>query len=282
VILPGGLVLEGGGLRGNYTAGVLDVFLDEGIEFPYVIGVSAGAGMGCSYVSKQRGRNLEILKRYRRDPRYLSFRSFITTGNLFGLDFIFHNIAEELVPFDFEAFNKASSRFVTVCTDCETGKAVYYEKEIDLFEVLKASAALPYISKIVTYGNRKLLDGAITDAIPLKKAVEAGYTHNVVILTRPEGYRKKENAHPPARLVYRQYPQLVKALKAWVETYNRSMEQLEEEERTGKVLVIRPSRDLKVTRAEKSIKKLIRLYELGISDGMENIKKLKKLWQFQS
>jgi predicted patatin/cPLA2 family phospholipase len=231
--------------------------------------------MGCSYVSKQRGRNLEILKRYRRDPRYLSFRSFITTGNLFGLDFIFHNIAEELVPFDFEAFNRNPSRFVTVCTDCETGKAVYYEKDAELSEVLKASAALPYISKIVSYGNRKLLDGAITDAIPIKKAAEEGYTHNVVILTRPGGYRKKENAHPPARLVYRRYPRLVKALNAWVKTYNRSMEQLEEEERAGKVLVIRPSRDLRVTRAEKNMKKLIRLYELGMSDGRENLKKLR-------
>jgi predicted patatin/cPLA2 family phospholipase len=193
----GGLILEGGGLRGNYTAGVLDAFMEAEVEFPYIIGVSAGAGMGCSYISRQYGRNFEILKKYSRDPRYLSLRSFFRTGNLFGLDFIYNEIFHRLVPFDLEAFHRSPSRFVTVCTDCERGEAVYYEKQEDIFTVLKASSAMPYIAKIVEYQGRKLLDGAIVDAIPLKRALEEGYTHNVVVLTKPAGYRKKEGLHPP-------------------------------------------------------------------------------------
>ncbi|MDR2028678.1 MAG: patatin family protein [Treponema sp.] len=272
--LKKGLILEGGGLRGNYTAGVLDAFLEEGVEFPYIIGVSAGAGMGCSYVSKQRGRNLEILKKYRRDPRYLSFRSFIRTGNLFGLDFIYHDIPHRLVPFDFEAFNRSSSRFVTVCTGCESGEAVYFENGEDLLTVLKASSALPYISKMVSYGAGKFLDGAIVDAIPLQKAIEAGYQKNVVIMTQPAGYRKKEEPHPPARLFYGNYPRLIRALDRRVAVYNRAAEFAEAEARAGRALIIRPSRDLGVTRTEKNVEKLIRLYELGLADGREALAKI--------
>jgi predicted patatin/cPLA2 family phospholipase len=269
-----GLILEGGGLRGNYTAGVLDAFLDGGVEFPYIIGVSAGAGMGCSYVSKQRGRNLEILKKYRRDPRYLSFRSFIRTGNLFGLDFIYHDIPRRLVPFDFDAFNRSSCRFVTVCTDCNSGGAAYFEEAEDLLTVLKASSALPYISKMVDYKGGKFLDGAIVDAIPLGKAIEAGYQHNVIIMTQPEGYRKKEEPHPPARLFYGNYPHLMRALAVRVAVYNRAAEFAEAEERAGRVLIIRPSQDLGVTRTEKNVEKLIRLYELGLEDGRGALKKM--------
>jgi predicted patatin/cPLA2 family phospholipase len=272
--LQKGLILEGGGLRGNYTAGVLDAFLEGGVEFPYIIGVSAGAGMGCSYVSKQRGRNLEILKKYRRDPRYLSLRSFIRTGNLFGLDFIYHDIPRRLVPFDFETFNKAACRFVTVCTDCESGEAVYFENEEELLTVLKASSALPYISKMVAYRGGKFLDGAIVDAIPLPKAIEAGYKNNVVIMTQPAGYRKKEEPHPPPRLFYRNYPNLIRALGRRVAIYNRAAEFAEEEARAGRALIIRPSLDLGVTRTEKSVEKLVRLYELGLADSREALAKI--------
>jgi predicted patatin/cPLA2 family phospholipase len=230
--------------------------------------------MGCSYVSKQRGRNLEVLKNYRRDPRYLSFRSFIRTGNLFGLDFIYHDIPHHLVPFDFAAFEQSPSRFVTVCTDCESGGAAYFEKGADFLTLLKASSALPYISKMVDYKGGKFLDGAIADAIPLPKAIEAGYQHNVVVMTQPAGYRKKEERHPPARLFYGGYPRLVQALAARVAAYNRAMDFAEAEERAGRALIIRPSQDLKVTRMEKSVEKLIRLYELGIADGREALKHL--------
>jgi predicted patatin/cPLA2 family phospholipase len=263
----GGLVLEGGGLRGNYTAGVLDAFLDEGIVFPYVIGVSAGCGMGCSYLSKQRGRNLEILKKYRRDPRYCSFRNFFRTGSLFGLDFIYGDLPERLVPFDFNAFYRSPARFVTVCTDCGSGLPVYYEKVPDQMTVLKASAAMPYVSKMVEYEGRRLLDGAITDPLPLDKAVEAGYRENVAVLTQPRGYRKNEPYQPPARIWYSRWPNLVRALEQRVENYNRSLKHIEAEERAGRVLVICPSRNLHISRTEKSVEKLIRLYELGIADA---------------
>lgn len=269
-----GLVLEGGGLRGQYTAGVLDAFLDAGIEFPYIIGVSAGVSIACSFVSRQKGRNVEIVERFRNDPRYLSFRNLITTGSLFGMRFIYHEIPYTHVPFDFETFEKSPTRFVTVCTDCETGEAVYYGKDADHLTVLAASASLPFLSRMVEYDGRKLLDGAIVDAIPLEKAKAEGFARNVVVLTRPDGYRKTEEFGPPAALVYRKYPKLVEALGKRVERYNREMELVEAEEKAGSALVIRPSRDLGVSRTEKDVKKLRDLYELGIEDGKAVIDRL--------
>jgi predicted patatin/cPLA2 family phospholipase len=281
-MIPAGLVMAGGGLRGIYTAGVLDIFLDAGVSFPYIIGVSAGAGFGSSFVSKQRGRNLEVLKKYRRDPRYISIRSFITTGNFFGLDFIYDDISLRLVPFDYETFMANPCRFVTVCIDCETGAAVYYDKSIEFsqgefFTILKGTSALPYVARMVGFQGRKLLDGAIVDAIPLIKAQTEGYDYNVVVLTQPAGYRKREEWHPPANLFYGKYPHLIEAMDRWVATYNESMTYLEEEERQGRCLVLRPSVDLGVTRAEKSMEKLNRLYELGIADGTQALKRLEKL-----
>jgi predicted patatin/cPLA2 family phospholipase len=262
-----GLVLEGGGLRGQYTAGVLDAFLDEGIRFPYLIGVSAGVSIACSYVSGQRGRNLEIIERFRNDPRYLSFRNLLTKGSLFGMDFIYGDIPHRLVPFDFEAFDASPTRFVSVCTDCDSGKAVYYEKNGDHLMVLRASASLPFLSRMVEYDGKRLLDGAIVDAIPLAKAISEGYRRNVVVLTRPQGYRKKEESGPAAGFVYGRYPKLVAALHTRVERYNAAMASVEAEEDAGRALVIRPSRDLGVSRTEKSVAKLRELYELGLEDG---------------
>jgi predicted patatin/cPLA2 family phospholipase len=271
-IINAALVLEGGGLRGNYTAGVMDAFLDGGIHFPYIIGVSAGVGYGCSFVSKQRGRNLEILTKYRKDPRYLSYRSLFTTGNLFGLDFIYNEIPLRLVPFDYKTFLENPSRFVAVCTDLETGEALYYEKnpELSLMEymnILKGSSALPYISKIVEVRGRKLLDGAIVDAVPLKKAQAEGYGRSVVVLTQPAGFRKREAPHPPPRLFYGKYPRFITVLGQRVAAYNATMDFIEEEERQGRILVLRPAADMAVGRAEKSVEKLVRLYESGLSDG---------------
>jgi predicted patatin/cPLA2 family phospholipase len=267
-----GLVLEGGGLRGNYTAGVLDAFLDGHLMFPYVIGVSAGAGMGCSYVSGQRGRNLEILRRFHGDPRYLSFRSFITTGSLFGMDFVFHEIPNTLIPFDWKSFADSPVRFTTVCTDCETGHAAYFEKKPglaaeDFYTILEASSSMPYAAPMAAYRGKKYLDGAIADAIPLEKAVSEGFSRNVVVLTNPAGYRKKKEPHPPDGLLYFRQKHLIEALKTRVERYNRSLQQAEAEERAGRVIIIRPSKDLKVSRIEKNKKKLEDLYELGYQDA---------------
>jgi predicted patatin/cPLA2 family phospholipase len=272
--LPHALILEGGGLRGNYTAGVLDAFLKHGLEFPCLIGVSAGTGMSCSFVSKQGGRNLYILKNFRKDPRYLSIRSFIKTGDYFGLDFIYHEMPAKYVPFDKETFLASPTRFISVCTDCETGEPVYFEKGPDILDMMKASSAMPFVSRIVEYGGRKLLDGGISDAIPLKKAISEGFGQNIVILTHPAGYRRKRGIQPPPWLFYRKYPRFIEALEHYVENYNRSLDFAKEEAAAGRTLLICPSVDLNVSRIDRNVAKLISLYELGLKDGEEAALKL--------
>lgn len=269
MLIKRALALEGGGLRGIYTAGVLESFLEAGIEFPYIIGVSAGVGYGCSYVSKQPGRNLAVLVGYRNDRRYLSLWSYIKTGNYFGLDFIYGDIPLTLIPFDIKTFIDSPVRFVTVCTDCTSGEAVYFEKNKDILTVMKASSALPYASKMVEYQGRKFLDGAISDAIPLKRAIADGFTHTVTILTQPKGFRKKEEYHPPDFLFYRNYPRLSAALKTRVRRYNESLDFAVSEAEAGRNIIIQPSQDLGVTRTEKSVPKLVSLYELGKKDGKQ-------------
>lgn len=273
-MLERGLVLEGGGLRGQYTAGVLDAFLDATLRFPYLIGVSAGSSIGCSFVSEQRGRNLEIVERFRNDHRYLSWRNYLRTGCLFGMDFIYGEIPHRLVPFDFQTFEKSPTRFVTVCTDCVKGEAVYYDKNADNLTVLRASASMPYLSRPVAYAGRWLLDGAIADALPLKKAIAEGYARNVVVLTRPAGYRKTEEAALAPALFYRPWPRLVEALKTRVRRYNEQLEFIEAEETAGRAFVVRPSQDLGISRTEKDVGKLRELYELGLSDGEAAAKRL--------
>ena len=273
-----GLILEGGGLRGNYTAGVLDAFLDAGISFPYVIGVSAGACMGSSYISRQRGRNLEVLHKFHGDPRYASIRNLITTGSIFGKDFVFNQIPNKYVLFDYKAFLASPTRFVMVCTNCETGEPEYHEKKpgmepSEFFTILEASSSMPYTSKMVKYKGNRYLDGAVTDALPLKKAEAEGYRRNVVILTNPAGFRKKEELHPPNGLFYFGMKKLIPALKLRIPRYNQGLEYVEAEEQAGRIIVLRPSKDLKVARIEKSKEKLIRLYELGISDAQDMLRK---------
>jgi len=263
-----GLILEGGALRGQYTAGVLDAFLEAGVEFPYIVAVSAGASVGCSFVSGQWGRNKEIMDRYRRDSRYAGLRSWFETGSLFGMDFLFDEIPHRLVPFDFAAYQRNPARFVTVCTDCETGKALYFDKENeDSLSVLRASSSMPFVSPMVPYKGRLLLDGALTDSLPWHRAVDEGYSRNVVILTRPLGYRKKPSRWSPARWVYRRFPHLIEAIQTRWSQYNASLEAIEEAERDGRAVVIRPRIDRKVGRTERSLKKLTQLYEDGLSDG---------------
>jgi predicted patatin/cPLA2 family phospholipase len=267
-----GLVLEGGGLRGLYTSGVIDVFLEKEIEFPFVIGVSAGAGYGVSLVSKQHGRNLKIFKKFRSDPRYLSLRSFIKTGNYFGLDFIYDE-TPKYIPFDIKTFMESPSRFITVCTNVETGEAEYYEKDEQILQILKGSSAVPFMCKIVEFGGKKLLDGGIADAIPIKKSMELGFSKNIVVLTRPEGFRRKKSFHP-AWLFYRKYPKFIKALNTYVERYNQSLDFIEQEAAKGNAIIIRPTKDLGVKRTESNIAKIERLYELGRSDAMFHVKQL--------
>jgi len=265
-MLDYGLVLEGGGLRGLYTSGVIDAFLEKGIEFPIVIGVSAGAGYGCSLVSRQHGRNLKILREFRKDPRYLSLGSYIKTGNYFGIDFIYDEIPKS-IPFHTDVFLASPTRFITVCSNIETGKPEYFEKDEHILQVLKASSSIPFMCKMVKHAGKKLMDGGIADAIPLKKSMELGFSKNVVVLTHPEGFRRKNKFHP-SRLFYFKYPKFVKAINSYVARYNKKLEFVEQEAKKGKVILIRPSKDLNVKRTEGDLAKLEKLYELGKSDAI--------------
>ena len=260
-----GLVLEGGGLRGLYSSGVIDVFLEKGIEFPLVIGVSAGVGYGISLVTKQHGRNLRVLRKFRPDPRYSSFWSYIKTGNYFGLDFIYDEVTKH-DPLDMKTLLESPTRFISVCSNMETGEAEYLDKGEDILQILKASSAVPFLCKIIEHKGKKFLDGGITDAIPLKKSMELGFSKNVVILTKPAGFRRKKGFYP-SWFFYRKYPKFIEAINSYVDRYNESMDFVESEAEKGNVILICPSKDLKVKRTESDVAKIERLYELGRADA---------------
>ena len=211
-----GLVLEGGAMRGLFTAGVIDVMMENGIDFDGMIGVSAGAAFGCNYKSRQPGRALRYNLKYCNDPRYCSYRSLFKTGDMFGADFCYHQIPEELDPFDVEAYENSPMEFHLVCTDVVTGQPVYHQcGSIDnnMLEWLRASASMPLVSRIVRVEGFRLLDGGVSDSIPLKHFEEIGYDRNVVILTQPPGYVKKPNRMlPMIRLAMMNYPRFVDAV----------------------------------------------------------------------
>ncbi len=273
-----GLVLEGGGLRGIYTSGVLDYFIDENIYFPYVIGVSMGACNAASYVSKQRGRNKTVNTCFLKDKRYISYRGLLKTGSLFGMDFIFDDIPNRLVPFDYQQFAQSGQKFIIGATDCETGKPVYYLKDEcdDILKVIKASSSLPFVSKFVEYEGRELLDGGISDSIPVRKSLVDGNEKVVVVLTRDEGYLKKPVKFK--KLVYRrynQYPNLVDSIINRHQMYNETLSLVRELEKQGRAFVIRPSHPLKIGRAERNKEKLLALYEYGYNEAKMMGEKLK-------
>ena len=274
-----GLILEGGGMRGVYTAGVLEYFSEQNLYFPYTIGVSAGACMGASYLSRQRGRNRKVNVDYVSDPRYISWGNLWRKRELFGMDFIFDEIPNVHVPFDYEMFFAGQEQFVIGTTDCESGGTVYYGKEdpgFDLLKVLRASSSLPFIAPIVEFGGRKLLDGGLSDPIPLRKSEHDGNGRNVLILTRNEDYRKKPNSTPwLARRVYGRFPKLVETMLNRHEVYNETLSYIEEQERAGNAFVIRPRQTLTVGRMERDPKKLEALYRQGYEDAKESLPELR-------
>lgn len=272
-----GLILEGGGLRGIYTAGVLDCFLKNDLEFPYVIGVSAGACIGFSYVAKQFGRDRQIMTTYNNDPRYFSLRNLLREGNIFSRQFLYHEIHYNLAPFDAKTFDSSATKMYFVATDCRTGKAVYFEgHDPDRLITIAGSASLPFLSKMVKYKDQLLLDGGITDSIPIRKSLADGNNKNIVILTRPLGYRKKPTrAEGLIKFFYRKYPQLAAAIINRPKVYNETLEFIEKLERTGKVLVIRPSVNLKVNRIEKNKDRLNAQYKLGYADTEKLLPRIK-------
>lgn len=274
-----GLVLEGGAMRGMFTCGVIDVLMENNIDFDGIIGVSAGAAFGCNYKSKQIGRGIRYNMRFCNDKRYCSLYSLITTGDLYGADFCYKVVPTQYDIFDNDTFYNNPMDFIAVCTDVETGKPYYKhftEPEENMFEWFRASASLPLVSRIVEIGGMKLLDGGIVDSIPLKHHEEIGYDKNIVVLTQPETYRKSENKLMPLiKLTLKKYPKLIEALKNRHIMYNNTLEYIKQRESEGKILVIRPENDLGIKRVEKNSENLKKVYEMGRKIAKSRLKDIR-------
>ena len=260
------LVLEGGGLRGVFTCGVLDCFMDHGIRFPFIVGVSAGACNGLSYMSGQRGRakksNIDLMDEH----HYIGFKYLLTQGCIMDFKLLFEDFPEKIIPYDYDAYFSNPTRFVMVTTNCMTGKAEYFEEKSSserVMEIVRASSSLPFVSPITYVDGIPMLDGGIVDSIPVEHAMSQGYDKMVVILTRNKGYRKKESKMPLAKVTYKKYPNLRKALQERNATYNRTMDLIERLEAEGKITVIRPLKPVEVGRMEKDTAKLRALYQEG-------------------
>ena len=261
-----GLVLEGGGLRGVFTCGVLDYFMDNGIRFPFTIGVSAGTCNGLSYMSGQRGRakasNIDLMDKY----HYVGFKYLFTQKCIMDFKLLFEEFPEKIIPYDYDAYFSNPDRFVMVTTNCITGKAEYFEEKTSserVMDIVRASSSLPFVSPISYVDGIPMLDGGIADSIPVEYAMSQGYEKLVVVLTRNRGYRKKAGSMPLAKAVYRKYPALQKALSERNAIYNRTMDLIERLEDEGRITVIRPLKPVDVSRMEKDTDKLRALYQEG-------------------
>lgn len=275
-----GLVLEGGAMRGMFSAGVIDVLMENNIEFDAVVGVSAGAAFGCNYKSKQIGRTIRYNMKYIKDPRYCSFRSLIKTGDMFGKDFCYNEIPNKLDPFDNDTFKKNPVEFYVVATDINNGKAVY--KKLDSadgygLDYMRASASLPLVSKPVKIDGKELLDGGIADSIPLEFFINKGYEKNLVILTQPKDYIKKKNSLLPLmKISLRKYPKLIEAMANRHILYNNQIKYTEDAEKNGSAFIIRPSEKLPIGRLEKDPEVLKAVYDLGRKEAIKNLDKIKE------
>lgn len=269
-------VFEGGAMRGLYSAGILDVFMQNNISTDAIYGVSAGALFGINFKSKQIGRAIRYNIKYAHEKNYMGLYSLVTTGNIMNKEFCFDRLVNELDPFDFETFDNSPIEFFAVVTNVETGKAEYI-KITDArngLEALRASGSMPFVSKCVELDDSKYLDGAISDPIPLQKALDDGYEKIVVILTRPEGYKKHKDCMP-YNLVYRKYPNFIETANNQYKNYNKTLDLIKKYEDEGKIIVLRPSKKLKIARVEKNIKKLNAIYDLGVEDSTLNLDKIK-------
>lgn len=261
-----GLVLEGGGLRGVFTCGVLDCFMDHGIRFPFAVGVSAGACNGLSYMSGQRGRakssNIDLMDKH----HYIGFKYLLTQRNIMDFKLLFEDFPERIIPYDYDAYFSNPARFVMVTTNCLTGKAEYFEEKSSskrVMDIVRASSSLPFVSPITYVDGVPMLDGGIADSIPVRYALSQGYERLVVILTRNKGYRKQNSEMRAAKVFYRKYPNLQKALSERNAVYNQTMDLIERLEDEGRITVIRPIRPVEVGRMEKDTAKLTMLYQEG-------------------
>ncbi|MGE5410283.1 MAG: patatin-like phospholipase family protein [Clostridiales bacterium] len=275
-----GLVLEGGGMRGVYTSGILHFLMEKELWFPYVIGVSMGACNAANYISRQIERNKIVNIKYVNDSRYISYLRIFTSGELFGMNFIFNTLPNLLEPFDFRTFWENDTKCITTVTDCIIGEAVYYEKNElgnDYMRVLQASCSLPFISKPVEYDNRTFLDGGISDSIPVWKSIKDGNKKNVIILTQPKGYRKKpESLIKFAQKKYSHFPGLVKALNNRHNQYNETVDYVEHLQENNEAFILRPLNPLSSGRIETNKNKLYQMYDQGYKDASDNYSALCK------
>ena len=279
-MIKAALVLEGGALRGMYTSGVLDTFLKNNMEFECVAGVSAGALNAMSYISKQPGRSAKINLEYCDDPRYIGRKAFIKNKGIIGYDYLFGDISENKVPFDFKSFENTNQRFVIVTTNCEKAETEYLERSNckDLFKAAQASSSMPLASAMVEINNNHYLDGAITTSIPVKWALEQGYEKIVVVLTRDKTYRKPMISNKMKKLyklAYHKYSKLIEKLNTMPERYNKLQDELIDLEKEGKIFIIRPEKEVTVSRLEKDKTKLENLYKEGIAEAEKNLESLK-------
>ena len=268
--LSAGLVLEGGGMRGVFTSGVLDAFMKYDLYFPFTVAVSAGACNGMSYMSRQPRRarisNIDYLARY----QYIGLHHLVTQGCIFDRKLLYDKFPNQLLPFDFDTYFKYADRFEMVTTNCQTGQAMYLSEKYDrqrALDIVRASSSLPYVSKIVEVDGIPMLDGGIVDSIPVQRAIDMGHPFNVVVCTRNKGYRETGRDYKIPRFIYRNYPRLRVALSRRIAAYNEQWEMIDRMEAAGQIICIRPERPMEVTRMAKDTAKLERLYEEGFALG---------------
>ena len=272
------LILEGGAMRGLYSAGVIDVFMENNINVDVVYGVSAGALFGLNYKSRQIGRAIRYNLKYAHDKNYMGLYSLITTGDVMNKDFCFKKLVYELDKLDFETYKTTPIDFYAVVTNLQTGKPEYIkiddaEKDMEYF---RASGSMPFVSKPVEINGNLYLDGAMGDAVPFKKALEANYEKIIVVLTKPSGHNRKKKSHLPYKFFYRNFPNFVDTANNSYKQYNETMDLIEKYEAENKIIVLRPSKFIKMQRVEKDTSKLQAIYDLGVSDSMKKLDKIKE------
>ena len=278
-----GLVLEGGAMRGLFTAGIIDVMMEAGIEPDGIIGVSAGAAFGCNYKSRQIGRAIRYNKRFAKDSRYSGVWSLLKTGDYFNAEFGYHIIPKQYDVFDDDAFEKNPMEFIVVCTDVETGKPIYQKlnkANYDTYEWIRASASMPLASKVVELDGHKLLDGGVSDSIPLAYSESIGYKRNLVILTQPEGYTKEHNRLMPLmRIGLRKYPHMIEAMDKRHIMYNQQLAYVRQAEEEGRCMVIRPESKIPIGHISHDPEQMQHVYQIGREMGERKINEIKAFYE---
>ena len=272
------LVLEGGAMRGMYTAAVLDVLMDEGISVDAIYATSAGVLFGVNYISGQRGRAIRYNKRFSRDKRYMGIHSLVTSGNIINKDFAFYEVPFELDLFDQEAYSRSNTKMIATVTNVHTGGVEYVEVKnvFEQMEVLRAASAMPFVSQMVELDGQFYLDGGLSDSIPLKKCQADGYERIIVVETRPKGYRKKKSSSLPAKLFYSKYPNLVETINNRYVAYNDILQEIDDLDAKGDIVLVRPSKELHLGRIESNPDRLQEMYDLGIGDAKSLLSRIKE------